>query len=60
MRMMKLKEEQIMSEQVRYDVAIIGAGPAGMTAAVYASRANLNTVMIERGMPGGQWQTLKK
>ncbi len=54
MRMMKLKEEQIMSEQVRYDVAIIGAGPAGMTAAVYASRANLNTVMIERGMPGGQ------
>lgn len=52
--MMKLKEGQIMSEQVRYDVAIIGAGPAGMTAAVYASRANLNTVMIERGMPGGQ------
>lgn len=52
--MMKLKEEEIMSEQVRYDVAIIGAGPAGMTAAVYASRANLNTVMIERGMPGGQ------
>ncbi|MDW0118576.1 thioredoxin-disulfide reductase [Sporosarcina thermotolerans] len=37
-----------------YDVAIIGAGPAGMTAAVYASRANLSTVMIERGMPGGQ------
>ncbi|MCG3400377.1 thioredoxin-disulfide reductase [Staphylococcus massiliensis] len=43
-----------MTEQVEYDVAIIGAGPAGMTAAVYASRANLSTVMIERGMPGGQ------
>ncbi|WP_281183473.1 thioredoxin-disulfide reductase [Staphylococcus schleiferi] len=43
-----------MSEQVRYDVAIIGAGPAGMTAAVYASRANLKAVMIERGVPGGQ------
>ncbi|WP_204171724.1 thioredoxin-disulfide reductase [Staphylococcus sp. GDY8P100P] len=43
-----------MTEQVDFDVAIIGAGPAGMTAAVYASRANLNTVMIERGMPGGQ------
>ncbi|WP_281199900.1 thioredoxin-disulfide reductase [Staphylococcus schleiferi] len=43
-----------MSEQVRYDVAIIGVGPAGMTAAVYASRANLKTVMIERGVPGGQ------
>lgn len=40
--------------EVNYDVAIIGAGPAGMTAAVYASRANLSTVMIERGMPGGQ------
>lgn len=37
-----------------YDVAIIGAGPAGMTAAVYASRSNLSTVMIERGVPGGQ------
>ncbi|MFB9860409.1 thioredoxin-disulfide reductase [Salinicoccus siamensis] len=37
-----------------YDVVIIGAGPAGMTAAVYASRANLKTVMLERGMPGGQ------
>ncbi|MCD8841660.1 thioredoxin-disulfide reductase [Staphylococcus arlettae] len=43
-----------MTEQVDFDVAIIGAGPAGMTAAVYASRANLTTVMIERGMPGGQ------
>lgn len=43
-----------MSEQEIYDVIIIGAGPAGMTAAVYASRANLTTLMIERGIPGGQ------
>lgn len=43
-----------MSEEKQYDVAIIGAGPAGMTAAVYTSRANLSTVMIERGIPGGQ------
>lgn len=43
-----------MAEETIYDVVIIGAGPAGMTAAVYASRANLNTVMLERGMPGGQ------
>lgn len=43
-----------MSEDRIYDVVIIGAGPAGMTAAVYTSRANLDTVMIERGMPGGQ------
>ncbi|MCU7201143.1 thioredoxin-disulfide reductase [Turicibacter sanguinis] len=37
-----------------YDVAIIGAGPAGMTAAIYAARASLSVVMIERGAPGGQ------
>ncbi|MFJ8236706.1 thioredoxin-disulfide reductase [Ureibacillus sp. NPDC094379] len=43
-----------MSEEKIYDVVIIGAGPAGMTAAVYASRANLSTIMIERGIPGGQ------
>ncbi|CAM3902861.1 thioredoxin-disulfide reductase [Mesobacillus zeae] len=43
-----------MSEEKIYDVIIIGAGPAGMTAAVYTSRANLSTLMIERGVPGGQ------
>src|SRR5699024_2116919 len=43
-----------MSEEQIYDLIIIGAGPAGMTAAVYASRANLKTLMIERGIPGGQ------
>ena len=42
-----------MEEKI-YDVIIIGAGPAGMTAAVYTSRANLSTLMIERGVPGGQ------
>lgn len=36
------------------DVIIIGAGPGGMTAALYASRANLSTVMIEQGVPGGE------
>ncbi|WP_100010473.1 thioredoxin-disulfide reductase [Lentibacillus sediminis] len=43
-----------MSEEQIYDVIIAGAGPAGMTAAVYASRANLDTLMLERGIPGGQ------
>ena len=43
-----------MSSEKIYDVVIVGAGPAGMTAAVYASRANLSTLMLERGMPGGQ------
>lgn len=43
-----------MAETKVYDVIIAGAGPAGMTAALYASRANLSTLMIERGIPGGQ------
>lgn len=43
-----------MSAEKIYDLIIIGAGPAGMTAAVYASRANLSTLMLERGIPGGQ------
>ncbi|MFP7470816.1 thioredoxin-disulfide reductase [Niallia taxi] len=43
-----------MAEEKIYDIIIIGAGPAGMTAAVYTSRANLSTLMIERGIPGGQ------
>ena len=34
--------------EIDFDIAIIGAGPAGMTAAVYASRANLKAVMIEK------------
>lgn len=43
-----------MAEDRMYDVIIIGAGPAGMTSAVYASRADLDTLMVERGIPGGQ------
>lgn len=43
-----------MTEEKIYDVVIIGAGPAGMTAAIYASRAGLSTLMVERGVPGGQ------
>ena len=41
-------------ELIVTDVVVIGAGPAGMTAALYASRANLKTHMIEKGVPGGE------
>jgi thioredoxin reductase (NADPH) len=37
-----------------YDVVIVGAGPAGMTAALYAGRALLRTAVLERGFPGGE------
>lgn len=37
-----------------YDVVIIGGGPAGMAAAVYGASEGLNTVLIERQVPGGQ------
>ncbi|MER2064611.1 MAG: FAD-dependent oxidoreductase, partial [Alkalibacterium sp.] len=37
-----------------YDVIVIGAGPGGLTAALYASRSNLKTLMLEKGIPGGQ------
>ena len=36
------------------DLVIIGGGPAGLTAGIYASRAQINTLMIEKAAPGGQ------
>lgn len=38
----------------KYDIAIIGAGPAGHTAAIYAGRAGFSAVVIEKMAPGGQ------
>ena len=37
-----------------YDTLIIGAGLAGMTAALYAARSNLKVALLEAGIPGGQ------
>lgn len=37
-----------------YDVAILGAGPAGLSAGIYAGRARLSTVIVEKGQDGGQ------
>lgn len=43
-----------MSESELYDLIIIGGGPGGLTAGIYAMRAALNTVLTEMGAPGGQ------
>jgi thioredoxin reductase (NADPH) len=39
-----------------YDLAIIGGGPAGLAAGLYGARANLKTIVIEKGLYGGQMQ----
>lgn len=44
-------------EQNIYDVIIVGGGPAGYTAALYAARANLSTLVLEKFSPGGQMAT---
>lgn len=46
-----------MSDQHIYDTVIIGGGPAGYSAAIYASRASLDVLVLERGIPGGQIAT---
>lgn len=38
----------------KYDIVIIGGGPAGLTAGIYTARARLNSLLIERGAIGGQ------
>jgi len=45
-----------MTPDKLYDLAIIGGGPAGLTAAIYAARAELKTVVLEKISPGGQIQ----
>jgi thioredoxin reductase (NADPH) len=37
-----------------YDMAIVGAGPAGLAAAVYAASDGLSTIVLDRDVPGGQ------
>ena len=47
-------------KQMNYDVVVIGAGPGGMTAAMYASRANLSVLLLDRGIYGGTLTTLPR
>src|SRR3954465_5487115 len=43
-----------MATTYNYDVVIVGAGPAGMCAGMYAGRSMLKAVVLERGFPGGE------
>ncbi|MGE5620804.1 MAG: thioredoxin-disulfide reductase [Sphingomonadaceae bacterium] len=45
---------EVLTAMDEYDVVIVGGGPAGLTAGLYASRAKLNAVLIEKKWPGGQ------
>ena len=43
-----------MTNDAILDLIIIGGGPGGLTSGIYAKRAALNTMLIEKGAPGGQ------
>jgi thioredoxin reductase (NADPH) len=45
---------QSLARQCLYDVIIIGAGPAGLTTAIYTAREGLQTLIVEKGAAGGQ------
>ncbi|MDD3579807.1 MAG: FAD-dependent oxidoreductase [Desulfobacca sp.] len=49
-----------MSGNEVYDLIIVGGGPAGLTAGIYAMRAALKTLLIEKGFPGGQVAVTKE
>ena len=49
-----MAEISVAQPDRKYDIVVIGAGPAGLTAALYAGRARVKTLLLERGAPGGQ------
>lgn len=52
-----IESEQIEKERYEADILILGGGPAGLTSAIYTSRAKLKTIVIDEGLPGGQAAT---
>jgi thioredoxin reductase (NADPH) len=46
--------EGVIGTEKEFELIIVGAGPAGLTAGLYAKRSELNAVVLERGLPGGQ------
>jgi alkyl hydroperoxide reductase subunit AhpF len=50
----KIQRSKKMANREFYDVIIIGGGPAGLSAGIYALRASMRTVLIEKASPGGQ------
>ena len=53
-RLLDLWSARSPPSRAEYDIAIVGAGPAGLAAAVYAASDGLSTVVLERDIPGGQ------
>jgi thioredoxin reductase (NADPH) len=51
---------EAVENNILYDVAIVGGGPAGLSAAVYAASEGLNTLLLEEIAPGGQASTSSK
>ena len=50
----KLNDKEKGKEEKIFDAIIIGGGPAGLTAGIYLSRARMNSLLIEKALPGGQ------
>ena len=50
----KKSSKKEIKEEIIYDAIIIGGGPAGLTAGIYLSRARMDTLLIEKALPGGQ------
>ena len=50
----KTSSKEEIKEEIIYDAIIIGGGPAGLTAGIYLSRARMDTLLIEKALPGGQ------